>query len=1164
MHSVCQPHSFIHRIGVFALLVGLTVNAVAQEDNRLKAPVTKVVGDEGYKLPVLFGEVAVPGAGAVQKDGKRGTATIDVRTYGVADVDENADRSTPLIPGATFVFRPGDTLNLKLENYLNRSANPALNTFENNPQQGAPGKADDITGHSAHEISIPNNGDMTNLHVHGLHVDPKQDNVTLIVLPEDGDPSNLTPDIQRLVPTINRWWTRPYRYKIPEDHVPGTFWYHAHKHGATATQVENGMAGTLLMRPSDEADAIVPGLWNDDPAKSHDRVLVLQGLLNVGGTSQGAGQGLFAGQGLGGPVGVVNGQHMPTLVLPHSQLERWRFIFAGANHKGAGSIWVGKVIPSLSGELLAVLKAITDQASAEPYLRKQNPQRLPAKGHSIDCVDIPGVVQLATVDGVPMWKSVPITARTPSFGAPGNRNDIFIRVDASAQKSGPYNVYMNYPLTLPDIEERYKSLFDGAEGQWRRKVLQRQLSRLDYSVPADIPNNFTADPYGLSLGDPSGPTFDDFTPYWMFVDENNVPVDSAETNTGQNPSQMPVTPLIDGQPVKTTNGIQPRIRAQRFPEDLGWQPASAGAGQPMSAGIIMQLEIAGEGTDPPDVPASNQDFVKYLDQRLTLLSPATHRPSETQLRKLNGQGQLVKGIPSYVAPFSDTPGGGIDFDNHQVVVFDRGQFTFSYLNKSNGLDLEFRQFWLNGRQFSPDDFVGNPMAQDLIQAPLVDVEPALGSYSPNAAEQLWTHKIGQGADSHLLVVNPGYYLPLEALPATVPVVNLQTNKVTGQEEVVSYRYRTADSDTPAPTYAHVTGLTAPQQPVSTTREEWLLVNNSDMFHPFHIHISPFFVEEIGQLAYDKTGKEGEQWSFNNLSESNSPFKWVAGNWWDVIVIPPHGYVKFRTWMNVPVQLPANTSDPNSPLVSIEDANVYGSWVLHCHILRHEDRGMMTMVNTRPALKSLSGKWMTSNGNSVTVSDDSGQLVVRDGQPDMTIGGTFNEGLGNPFMTQPWAGALQHQYRDPNTAEVFTRYYTFNVTRDLSELVRSDGVRWTRSEQPQVRPSDIDLSGAWIDSDGNVAAIAQSRISNGSGYQLKFRPLDGPAPVWWGSGTGNFGGGGTKPPDFPGGSQSVADSRFSGTQVLFNDAGRNQQLTFTVTGDGAAIVFGNGIRWTRVR
>ena len=35
-------------------------------------------------------------------------------------------------------------------------------------------------------------------------------------------------------------------------------------------------------------------------------------------------------------------------------------------------------------------------------------------------------------------------------------------------------------------------------------------------------------------------------------------------------------------------------------------------------------------------------------------------------------------------------------------------------------------------------------------------------------------------------------------------------------------------------------------PVSTTQEEWLLINNSDLFHPFHIHISPFFVTEIGQ------------------------------------------------------------------------------------------------------------------------------------------------------------------------------------------------------------------------------------------------------------------------------------------------------------------------------
>jgi hypothetical protein len=32
-----------------------------------------------------------------------------------------------------------------------------------------------------------------------------------------------------------------YRYEIPRDHAPGTYWYHPHHHGSTAIQLMGGM-----------------------------------------------------------------------------------------------------------------------------------------------------------------------------------------------------------------------------------------------------------------------------------------------------------------------------------------------------------------------------------------------------------------------------------------------------------------------------------------------------------------------------------------------------------------------------------------------------------------------------------------------------------------------------------------------------------------------------------------------------------------------------------------------------------------------------------------------------------------------------------------------------------------------------------------------------------
>jgi len=69
----------------------------------------------------------------------------------------------------------------------------------------------------------------TNLHFHGLHVPPtgNADNVFLEV-----------PAGEELT----------YRFKIPESHPAGTFWYHPHLHGLVAKQVFLGMVGLFVVR----------------------------------------------------------------------------------------------------------------------------------------------------------------------------------------------------------------------------------------------------------------------------------------------------------------------------------------------------------------------------------------------------------------------------------------------------------------------------------------------------------------------------------------------------------------------------------------------------------------------------------------------------------------------------------------------------------------------------------------------------------------------------------------------------------------------------------------------------------------------------------------------------------------------------------------------------
>ena len=116
--------------------------------------------------------------------------------------------------GETLRAKPGDTLKIKLMNNL------PVATAETLPQQPPP-----------QEHSGQFNFNITNLHTHGLHVSPKDkgdkkgDNV-FVEVPPQGEAD--------------------YEIKIPDNHVAGTFWYHAHLHGATAIQVASGMAGALI------------------------------------------------------------------------------------------------------------------------------------------------------------------------------------------------------------------------------------------------------------------------------------------------------------------------------------------------------------------------------------------------------------------------------------------------------------------------------------------------------------------------------------------------------------------------------------------------------------------------------------------------------------------------------------------------------------------------------------------------------------------------------------------------------------------------------------------------------------------------------------------------------------------------------------------------------
>jgi suppressor of ftsI len=89
-------------------------------------------------------------------------------------------------------------------------------------------------------------------------------------------------------------------------------------------------------------------------------------------------------------------------------------------------------------------------------------------------------------------------------------------------------------------------------------------------------------------------------------------------------------------------------------------------------------------------------------------------------------------------------------------------------------------------------------------------------------------------------------------------------------------------------------------------EEWTIRNITQDFHEFHMHQLSFQVAEINGVAQPFTGDV------------------------DNVRVPEHGEVKL--------------------IIPFTDPNILGHIMFHCHVLNHEDRGMMTMLEVyRPGV-----------------------------------------------------------------------------------------------------------------------------------------------------------------------------------------------------------------------
>jgi len=157
---------------------------------------------------------------------------VRVWSYASQSVRTRAGEENVLLCGPTIELRPGTFAGIVLVNLLPRGLDPRYAGIEQPYQDPLRFDPPVIDTQGALVTTPPNppvGYSVTNLHTHGLHVSPDW--------PAD--------DIFKEIPPGE---FRTFIYEIPANQPPGTYFFHSHKHGATASQIAGGMVGPLLVR----------------------------------------------------------------------------------------------------------------------------------------------------------------------------------------------------------------------------------------------------------------------------------------------------------------------------------------------------------------------------------------------------------------------------------------------------------------------------------------------------------------------------------------------------------------------------------------------------------------------------------------------------------------------------------------------------------------------------------------------------------------------------------------------------------------------------------------------------------------------------------------------------------------------------------------------------
>jgi len=229
-----------------------------------------VNGSKPLRLLLQNSQLTIPGINGEED------VTVYTRSYGMLGIKSAA-------PGPTIRVKPGDVLRVTLENLL-ASPDP------------------DCTDSGSDFYCYPNT---TNLHTHGLHVSPRPGADDIF----EGTGPQEKPGLR-------------FAFPVPDFHMPGLFWYHAHHHHSTALQAGGGAVGALVVEdPEGTLPAEVAGMPEVLAVITYVDASFIAGLEGESGGSDWQTNSDFAGA-------LVNGMYMPETEVTAGVWHRFRIVFA--------------------------------------------------------------------------------------------------------------------------------------------------------------------------------------------------------------------------------------------------------------------------------------------------------------------------------------------------------------------------------------------------------------------------------------------------------------------------------------------------------------------------------------------------------------------------------------------------------------------------------------------------------------------------------------------------------------------------------------------------------------------------------------------------------------------------------------------------------------------